>query len=207
MTILSWPSGLPAPNSLSIAPAANTQSGGRSPFDGTEQTLQLPGTRWIAELRFVNLAEAEWRVLGAFLADLGGKAGRFTWSPIARFPRRGTASPGTPRVNGGAQTGKTLVTDGWGGAGTAFAVGDFLAYTDPAGRATLHRVTADASVSSGAATISIAPPIRRSPADNALIDLAAPSCVWKLSRDDVMEDHEPGERGFSVTIPIEEAIW
>jgi hypothetical protein len=204
MTVLTFPAAIPAPNSMTLGLAANTQSGGRSPLDGTEQTLELPGARWVAELRWQALEEAHWRALSAFVARLGGRAGRFTWSPIARFPRRGTAT-GTPLVNGGAQTGKSLATDGW-GTGTAFLAGDLVGWLDPTGRSVMHQVVADATVSAGAATLTLAPAIRRSPADNAGLILAAPSPVWRLARDDVMADYEPGERGFTLALAIEEAV-
>lgn len=205
MSVLTFPIAIPQPNTFTLGLVGNTQSGGRSPFDGTEQTLELPGARWGAELRWQALDEAEWRALSAFLAQLQGRSGRFTWSPIARFPRRGTAT-GTPLVNGASQTGKALITDGWTGT-PAFLVGDLLGYTDPSGRSVMHQVVADAAVTTGAATISIAPGIRRSPADNAALNLSAPSPVWRLTRDDAMADYEPGPRGFSATITIEESIW
>lgn len=205
MTILSYPAAAPPPNDFSLGPLANTQSGGRSPFDGTEQTLELPGGRWMAELRYRHLAESEWRALSAFVASLGGRAGRFTWSPVAKFPRRAAAT-GTPLVKGGSQTGKALITDGW-GTGTALLVGDFFGYTDPSGRAMMHQITADATITGGEATLAFWPSIRRSPADNASITLTAFSPVWRLSRDDQMMDYEPGDRGFALTLAIEEAIW
>lgn len=205
MTILSWPAAVPAPNDFSLGPIANTQSGGRSPFDGTEQTLELPGGRWMAELRFRHLDIAEWRALSAFVASLGGRAGRFTWSPVARFPRRATAT-GTPLVKGANQTGKALITDGW-GTGTAFLVGDFFGYNDSSGRSMMHQVTNDAAITAGEVTLAFWPSIRRSPADNAAINLTTFSPVWRLSRDDAMMDYEPGDRGFALTLGLEEAIW
>lgn len=205
MPTLNWNPVIPVPNDFSMGLAANTQSGGRSPFDGTEQTLELPGARWVAELRWRNLDIAEWRTLTAFVAALGGRAGRFWWPVESRFPRRGTAG-GTPLVNGAGQTGRTLLTDGW-GAGTAFLMGDIFVYVDPAGRPIMHQVTADVTVAGGAASIPITPPIRRSPADNAALLLVNVSPLWRPTRDDVMADYEPGDRGFALTLPIEEAIW
>lgn len=186
--------------------SANTQSGGRSPFDGTEQTLELPGARWVAELRWRDLDLPEWRALCAFIDRLSGRAGRFTWSPISRFARRGTAT-GTPLVNGANQTGTSLITDGWTSTAPAFLAGDLVGYVDSSGRSMLHRVVADVSPVTGAATLTLAPAIRRSPADNAALNLTTPSPVWRLQRDDVMADYSPGERGFSVSVAIEEAIW
>jgi len=207
MTILAFPTSVPAPNTMSFGLAANTQSGGRSPFDGTEQTLELPGARWVAELRWHDLDAVEQRILKAFVVSLRGRAGRFTWSPIVKFPRRGTAGGSGAVIFGPGQTGSTLVTGQW-SPGLALAAGDILGYQDPTGRSMLHMATADA-VSDGTnpVSISISPPIRRSPPNGAPLNIDTPSPVWRLQRDDVMADFEPGEHGFAVTLPIEEAIW
>ena len=164
MAILSWPGGIPAPNDFSFGLAANTQSGGRSPFDGTEQTLELPGARWVAELRFRHLDLAQWRTLDGFIVRLGGRAGRFTWAPPR--PRRGVATvPSAVTMTGGQTAGSaSLSVTGFATGGTAVAweAGDLLGWTDGTGRAALHMaVVATNADTSGNATVAIAPPIRR----------------------------------------------
>jgi len=52
MTILTFPADILGPTQMQLSLRGNTQSGGRSPFDGTEQTLELPGAAWIASLTF-----------------------------------------------------------------------------------------------------------------------------------------------------------
>jgi hypothetical protein len=147
MTIPAWPAGLPIPNSCQFTPVANTQSGGVSPFDRSEQTLALPGTRWRASLHWSNLKPAEHRPLAAWLASLGGKAGRFTWSP-PRGPlgRRATALANAGevvRVRTAGQSGALLDTTGWDGASAPALAGDLLGWLNTAGRPQLHMVTAD----------------------------------------------------------------
>lgn len=205
MAILPWPAGIRNPSSVRLVPLANTQSGGRSPFDGTEQTLELPGARWAAELRWNRLAEREWRIMQAFIASLGGRAGRFLWGPT-HMPRRGTRG-GTAQVFGGGQTGRSLVTGFWSGTGLAFEVGDLIGWTDPAGREVFHMVTADAVVDgANAATVQLAPPIRRSPTNGTVLNLAAPKAVWKLTDDATGLEYERGVYA-AVVLPIEEAIF
>lgn len=82
------------PSRFSFGLLANTQSGGRSPLDGTEQTLRMPGERWVASLGWDGLTPDEWRPLAAFITALGGRAGRFGWSPAALLPRRATGIAG-----------------------------------------------------------------------------------------------------------------
>jgi hypothetical protein len=191
MTVLSFPSDVLAPSSLTLDIVANTQSGGKSPFDGTEQTLEMPGAAWMAKVTFENLQNAEWRSLLSFLVDLGGKAGRFTWAPP--FTRQGTATGG--HINGAGQTGKSLVTAGWGGTGYAARNGDLIGWTDPTGRPALHIVTADATPSGGACTLAIAPAIRRPPADATALALTAPVALWRLADDTNGMDWMTGDFG------------
>lgn len=141
------------PSRLTLAPVANTQSGGRSPFDGSEQTLELPGQRWTASLGWDGLTEDEWRPLLAFLASLGGRAGRFFWGPPV--PRRGDAGSTdgrTPRVLDANQLGRSLTTTGWGASGFAARAGDMIGFTAANGRRALHMVTADVPSSTPTAT-------------------------------------------------------
>jgi hypothetical protein len=85
----------------------------------------------------------------------------------AGWTRINTPSYGTVLVNGGSQTGASLIVDGLTGvpqAGDTFTIsGVNLIYT----------VLADATVTSGGATLSINPSLATSPADNAAITFVA----------------------------------
>lgn len=116
MTILTFPT-IRRPSGASYRLRGNTQSH-RSPLDGTEQTLEMPGAVWELTASWESLGTDDQRVLAAFLADLRGGAGRFTYSPAVWTPRRATGG-GTPLVNGGGQTGKQIITDGWTGEAMA----------------------------------------------------------------------------------------
>lgn len=181
MTILTFPTEILPPSSFKLRPIANTQSGGKSPFDGTEQTLELPGSRWACDVTWDGLDQSEWRPLLAFLADLGGRSGRFTWAPP--IDRLATATGG--HVYGAGQTGKTLATQGWSGGTYAARKGDLVGWTDPTGRPALHVVTGDCPPSGGGVYLLLAPAIRRSPADGAAIIYASPVAVWMLEADDI----------------------
>ncbi|WP_160119635.1 hypothetical protein [Rhodovarius lipocyclicus] len=210
MSILDFPTSIIGPGQMQLTPLANTQSGGRSPFDGTEQTLELPGGRWKAVLTY-RLAGTEARTLEAFLARLGGRAGRFRWGPPghalqgnAQFSVATTAA-----IDGAAQTGSMIHLKGWTPyAQDIFLPGDYLAWLDPSGRPQLHMVTNPGGVpadSSGLCSTPIWPPIRRSPADGAAINFSTPHGIFRLSEDEVVVTHSPaGVADF--TINIEEAL-
>jgi hypothetical protein len=87
-------------------------------------------------------------------------------------------------VNGAGQTGRTLITDGWTASQTGILKrGDYLHFDSGYGRE-LKIVTADAnSNASGQATLSIMPPIRTAPVDNAAITLQSPNCIMRLKDD------------------------
>ena len=181
MTILTPPAAF-VPSTFSLALAGNTQSGGRSPFDGTEQTLEMPGARWVASLAWEGLTQAEWRPILAFLAQLRGRAGRFSWAPP--LPRRATGGATSPAVDGGSQSGAVLNLRNFTASGQAFLAGDMLGFADAAGRLALHMATADVTASgAGLVAVPISPPLRRPPNNGAAVNITAPSAIWALTGD------------------------
>lgn len=174
-----WPTAIVGPGEMQLALRGNTQTGGRSPFTGTESTLIMPGARWEGSLTYQLHAGArgptagQAQVLSAFLSRLRGRQGRFTFSPTIAMPARGVAGAvgSSPVVNGAGQTGEVISTRGWpNSTARLFRPGDFVSWLDPNGRAHLHQVVEDAgSNGSGVCAITVTPSIRRSPADGANI--------------------------------------
>lgn len=80
----------------------------QSPLDGSTQTLRQPGEVWVGTIAWPSLGEEDRRALQAFLARLGGRAGRFWYGP-PDAPRRATGT-GRPRSN-------RLSNGEWAGAG------------------------------------------------------------------------------------------
>lgn len=207
MAVLSFPSSsLPDPSSLSWHLRHNTQTH-QSPLDGTLQTLVMPGAFWRCVLSWDVLTMTQARILTAFFQELEGAGGRFYFSPPHLRTARGVAT-GAPLVNGANQVGSTLVTDGWSNSiANILRKGDLISFNTPVGRE-LHEVIADATSGSttGPATLSIKPPIRVSPADNAAITVASPSGIFMLEGDDQgVIDVRPGPFG-SITLAIREAF-
>jgi hypothetical protein len=183
MSWAAFPIGGIGPSSMSWKLTAATQTH-VSPLDGSTQTLRLPGARWSVSLSWQTLPEAEWRMIDAFVSWLGGRAGRFTLSPI-HAPRRGDGG-GIPVIHGGGQSGGVLDTRGWPPNTLILRAGDFLSYPDAAGRPMLHKV-ADWETWSGPdgrAFIAISPPIRRPGAEAAPIEIDAPIGLFRLATDE-----------------------
>jgi hypothetical protein len=176
-----------------------------SPLDGTTQTLALPGSRWEASLFWPAMRRDDTRLLEAFLAQMRGMQGRFFYGP-SHAPRRATGT-GSPVINGASQTGATLSISGFAANAQAFLTGDWLSYTDTTGRARLHQATANSTANgSGVASVAIAPPIRRSGANGAVVNITAPVGVFMLASDDVGEIRVRPPLLGSATLEIVEAL-
>lgn len=157
-----------------------------SPLDGSVQTRELPGAKWAATLTLPPLVgqaqAAPWR---SFLVQLRGSANRFLVGDPDHTSPRGIGT-GTPLVNGGSQTGNSLVTDGWTTGQTGIMLeGDYIQFTNGDGNEELHMVVADVNSDGGGnATLTIEPSIRSSPANNAAITVTSASCEMALLDDE-----------------------
>lgn len=177
MPTLSLPS-YPSFRSSRFGLRANTQSF-ESPLTRSVQTVELTGARWFATYELPPMKRAQASAWMAFLIALQGRAGRFYgYDPDCRRPR-GTGA-GTPLVDGGGQTGSSLVTDGWAALSPVLRAGDYVGVNGE-----LKMVTADVtSNGAGQATIAFKPSLRASPADNAPLTLADASCTMMLIDDE-----------------------
>jgi hypothetical protein len=113
----------------------------------------------------------------AFVVKLNGQQHRFTLHDHS-YTRRG-AGGGTLLINGGTQSGTSLVCDGaTASVNNYLRAGDYISFNNE-----LHMVIADAnSDASGNVTLSIAPPIRKTAANNTVVDYLTPvSGVFMLA--------------------------
>lgn len=203
MTVLTFPA-IRRPSEASERLLGLTQTH-ESPFDGTMQTLEMPGARWEFTITWQTLSSDDRREMAAFLARLRGRAGRFTYGPFWS-PRRATGG-GTPVINGAGQSGEVLSTTGWAANAQVMRAGDWLSYVDTAGRRRLHQVVADATANaSGVAALTISPPIRRAGADLAAVEIAAPIGTFMLPQDEAPGLNIRAPSLGQVTITMREAL-
>ena len=150
-----------------------------SPLSGKQQTLELPGAKWEAELTFANLSVENGREIFGFLASLRGPSITFNLHDHSLEAPRGIGT-GTPLVNGADQTGNTLITDGWTISQTGIMKrGDYFQVGTE-----LKMITADAdSDGSGNATLTFESPLRAAPSNNATITVASPKALMMLKDD------------------------
>ena len=173
-----------------------------SPLNGKRHTLSRPGSKWSVTLSFSGLTMRETGILSSFLTLLDGFSHRFTLHDHSLLTPDGGGG-GTPRVNGAGQTGTTLNTDGWPLSTSGVLLrGDMFSVNGE-----LKKVTADASSNgSGQATIQFGPPLRKSPIDNALLDLTSPTGTFMLANPDNGWGQAPPRKGTVTLQAIEDIL-
>lgn len=144
-----------------------------SPFTGSVHVQDWGGRWWEYDLTLAAAQGATGRALSAFLAQLQGPVNTFLFADPSI---RNNDTTSTPLVNGAAQSGNSLDTDGWTGAG--LRAGDFFSLGTGASTR-LYQMTADAVPSGGAATLEFIPALRSSPADNDPVQIATPQVVLR----------------------------
>lgn len=204
VTPIAWPTLTVRPSAFTwhLLPHSQTWT---SPLNGSSQTLEMPGARWICKLPYKKMREDDWRAFTAFVARLRGAAGRFYLGPLHALPARGVAT-GTPVVSGAGQTGASLITSGWTHSiAQILKVGDYFHVATPNGRE-LKIVTADVNSSgTGTATIIFEPPLRGSPAANAALEITAPTTVMRLADDNQGQFDWTGVRYADSSVEMVEA--
>lgn len=151
----------------------------QSPLSNTIQTVQRKGSYWKTTATFNNLTGADRAKMQAFLAKLNGQTHRMYFTDYG-YSKSGNAPIGDSavlRVNGAGQTGSSLVADGATLNTTGYLkAGDYVAFNNQ-----FHIVTADCETVGGAITISIAPPLRKSPDDDDQINFITPLAVMMVT--------------------------
>lgn len=156
----------------------NTQTF-ESPLSRNVQRVLLGGARWNLTVTLPRMNRNQAAPWQAFLLGLEGRANTFYgFDPDAKQPRG--VGTGNPQVNGGSQTGSSIIIDG--------ATANILNWLLPGDyfecNGELKMVTAPVNTNgSGQATINFKPAWRDSPADNAPITLFNPTCEMILTDD------------------------
>lgn len=175
MAIIDFPSS-PSPRNMAWRLVMPSQTN-VSEWTGARQTMSSGRGWWECMISLPPIvgasAFAPWR---SFIAKARGSANEF------RVPvdptSQGDSLPATVQVNGANQTGRTLVTDGWGANGLKLIAGQFVTVSDQ-----LLQLTADVTSVSGSATLSFEPPLRSSPADNASIEVRNPFALMHFTEE------------------------
>lgn len=150
-----------------------------------KQVRSRGGQRWMIEYEYPVLTRVQFSELFAFLLKQRGRYDTFTISPpTVATPQGGI--PGSPIVQGANQTGRSVVTDGWGTTqSNVLVAGDFIKF---ANHSKVYMITANASsngTGTGEATLSIEPALITSPADNSAITVSSVPFTVSLADDNL----------------------
>jgi hypothetical protein len=150
----------------------------KSPLSNAIQTVSRQGSHWKTTMRFSNLTGSERSALQAFIAKLDGQTNRMRIRDYGAV-RSGAATSGdTLLVNGAGQSGSTINLDGATFSVTGYLkAGDYISFNNE-----LHMVTSDAdSDAGGELAVTISPPIRKVPADNASVTYIGATGVFMMT--------------------------
>lgn len=167
MTAVTLPAS-PGPRSLSweLVDFGGTLQG---PLGGMAQRVNRLGNRWRLRVEMPVMTAKQAREWSALLIQ-GMRLGVLL--PIVQ-PGTATGTPGSPLVNGGAQTGTSLIVDGLTPA-YGYRRGQFLSVTTGSRRHAYMLTASGVAAVGGTATFSIEPPLRVSPTDNDVVELDLP---------------------------------
>lgn len=151
---------------------------------GADQFIDRLGTRWALDVQMPRLRpEPDGRIFAAALVAADAAGDTVIWPVPQPGLNIGTPSPSTPLVNGGGQSGTTLV-------GHVFTPGYTLRPGQwftiiTGGRRYLHQVGGAGGTANGSGVVSIplTTRLRVSPANNAVLEVAAPMIEGRLSGD------------------------
>lgn len=178
---------------------ANVVQYSKSPFTLQGQVQEWDGSGWNLRVSFPYMSRDEAAPWIAFLTSLRGRRGTFTFGSTLRSSPQGAAG-GTPKVDGGSQTGFELDTDGWPLSTLVLKADDFI-QIDTSLYTVLSDVTSDGS---GAATIDLWPRLR-SHADNADIETSSPVGLFRLTSNN-SQVIEATNKLYSIGFEAEEAL-
>lgn len=183
MSIISFPS-QPGIASIQWVPPARTQIN-RSQWSGKRRGTRLPFAGfWKAQVGLPSIiSEADFLIWRDFLMATEGQANSFRVVAVESAQNSQVAV----RVNGAGQTGLSLATDGWTGSGVALKKGQLITIGDQ-----LIGVAADATISTGAATLSLSRRLRVPTTDNDLIEVRLPTALMAMSTDETPWSVDPG---------------
>ncbi|WP_061960239.1 hypothetical protein [Cupriavidus pauculus] len=196
MVTLDWPADL-VPSKATWGIQSNTESF-TSPLNRSTQTVERPGARWKALLEFPPKQGDALARLEAFLASLGGQAGRFYLWPH----HRPGSSALAPVVAGTLLNLKVLPVATIPPNTLAFRAGDFI---EAGGE--LKMVIADATSDvTGGALVQVSPPFRKQPTVGSPIRVNKPRATMMLASDEYAVAVMPGRVSDSVVISAVEVF-
>jgi hypothetical protein len=155
-----------------------------SPFTGQQQVYEWPAALWQCAFEVMAKAGAESAALDAFALSLRGRVGTVMIGPRHAPRPRGTAlTSGVTVFAGGAVAGAREIGLAGLGAGRTLLTGDYL-QVGAGAAARLHMAVETATGDgSGAAWVTVEPPLRAAYANGTAVTLVAPKVAMRSTLD------------------------
>lgn len=204
VTILSglgyeWPSDIPAPTEFEFELVGNVRASA-SQFDGSVQTTEVPGARWVFTARWSILQGAEARAMTALAAKLRGGARRYL-VPFFNKPAPQGTQQGAPTVNAAGTGGTTLALANC-TIGKTFKTGDVWALDT--GQVVM--LDEDAVAATTSVLLHLATPIRTVPANGSVVEWQDPAVLMVSSAQSVRVPTQSGRQLKNVEIRFVEVF-
>lgn len=181
MTI-SYPLTFPTHNKLIAITFRDHQVAAKTtaPWSGIQQVQEWPGSWWEADFTLPPMKRAVAEPWVAWLQSLRGIVGTFLLPTNSVAKGTASATPGTPQVDAGGQTGYTLaIKTGLTTQAGYLKAGDWISLGTGAERK-LHSVVTDADLdANGKVTLDIWPRLRASPSVNDTVYVANTSGLFR----------------------------
>ena len=179
-----------------------------SPFTGGEQVYVHQGQWWEMEITVLPGPRQTLEDVIAFMLELNGSEGTFTYSP----PGGGTplgAGGGSPIVKTASQSGQLLATTGWTASISAILKpGDYVSIisgTNPQPRLYKNLRQVD-TLSGGVASLSLFPRLRiPAPSSGATVTVNSAQGIWRLASNEMPWDVRNGVE-YGLVIACVEAL-
>ncbi len=211
MTVFSYPLAYPTVKGVAQATIMPRSVVGRtrSPFTGEVQIQAHTGQFWELTAAHPKMKREDAEAFFAFFAKLNMGEGTFLFGdPLGGTPRgTAAASPGSPLVDGGSQTGNDLNVKGAPSGETGWLLeGDYI-QIDSGANARYHKVLLDVNTdSTGDVALVLWPNLRVSPADNTNIFVQNAKGVFRLAGEVPVSWSEELGGFYSFEVDMEEFL-
>jgi hypothetical protein len=183
MSTITWPVAI-CPAQLAFGLRTNVLVS-TSPLNGTIDTLEIPGARWVGSMTLPPATYADQAVREALFSEIGGQANRVALWHFARPEPRGTMR-GSPTLSATAAAGATSLSIAT-TTGNTLLAGDMVKVGSQ-----LVQVIADATAAASVLTVSVRPALRAQVASGGAVSWDKPTTTFILGSPDVLVSYSPG---------------
>lgn len=171
-----------------------------SSLNGAVQTVEMPGSRWLASITYSNVQDAGNRAeIEAFWAKVRGQANRVLLWHIRRPTPRGTIATASPTVTSALAVGATTCAFSNAGTGLTLLPGDLFSINSQLVMCT--NATAVTSSAGSMTGITFSPPLRSPVTATSAVTLTRPTALFIPTSNEIRVGYDGyGVSSFTVDL-------